>query len=79
MKKHFGNCAGKQQTTYNGPTLDVTFCGVRKPGGRITVKARLNNPRRSREQVLQEVCDTATDRFGAKCKLIGWTTSPGTE
>ena len=79
MKKHFGNCAGKTSAEYNGPTLDVTFCGVRKPGGKLVVKARLNNPRKSQQKVLQEVCLATTDYYGASCKMISWKTSGGSE
>lgn len=66
MKRNFGNCKGIQKAEYTGPELVAVLSyteikqvteEVTKPiERRVTVRARLNNPRKSEQAVLKELC-----------------------
>jgi len=70
MKTHFGNCKGVTVAKYYGPVLAVTMAWtdiIQEPDGnyftrpverRVTKRVRLNNPRKSEQAVLVEVCAT---------------------
>ncbi len=86
MKNHNPSmCKGLQQVKYNGPEIIATLTvanTLETPLGRVAkkrtieVRARLNNPRKSEQAVLTEICAKVKAEHPS-AKLVSFKTKKG--